>query len=745
MPCDETPELMPLPIHLAHRLVERQAQLRKSGKLKWLRPDAKSQVTIQYVDGKPKEIDTVVLSTQHHPEIEHKALSEAVIEEIIKPVLPKELIGKNINYLVNPTGRFVVGGPQGDCGLTGRKIIVDTYGGAAPHGGGAFSGKDPSKVDRSAAYAARYVAKNIVAAGLADALPGAGVVRHRRGQAHQHHGHHLRHRQSLGREDRGAGREALRPAPEGHRADARPAAPDLPEDRGLRPLRPQRADVHLGKNGQGRGAARRCRSCKEHKVDMNAVTCRIDRSKTVTTTIADLALADWGRKEMNIAETEMPGLMAIREEFAKTQPLKGARITGSLHMTIQTAVLIETLQALGAQVRWASCNVFSTQDHAAAAIAVRGTPVFAYKGESLDDYWDYTHRIFEWPDAGGYSNMILDDGGDATLLLHLGTRAETDCQRARQAGQRGRDLAVQLASRPSSRRDPKWYSTRLKQIKGVSEETTTGVHRLYQMHKEGKLAFPAINVNDSVTKSKFDNLYGCRESLVDGIKRATDVMIAGKVAVVCGYGDVGKGSAQALRALSAQVWVTEIDPICALQAAMEGYRVVTMDDAADTGRHLRDHHRQLPRDHARAHEGDEEQRHRLQHRPLRQRDRCRGAEAVQVGEHQAAGRSRDLPGRQAHHPAGRRPPGEPGLRHRPSFVRDELVVREPDAGADRAVREPGQVPDRRVRAAEAPRREGGAPAAGHAQREADQADRPAGEVHRRVSTDGPYKTDHYRY
>jgi len=302
--------------------------------------------------------------------------------------------------------------------------------------------------------------------------------------------------------------------------------------------------------------------------------------------IADLALAEWGRKELNIAEVEMPGLMAIRAEYARTQPLKGARITGSLHMTIQTAVLIETLQALGAQVRWASCNVFSTQDHAAAAIAVRGTPVFAFKGESLEDYWDFTHRIFEWPDAPGggkqYSNMILDDGGDATLLLHLGTRAETDASVIAKPGSE-EETALFKSIKATLARDPKWYSTRLKEIKGVSEETTTGVHRLYQMHKEGKLAFPAINVNDSVTKSKFDNLYGCRESLVDGIKRATDVMIAGKVAIVCGYGDVGKGSAQALRALSAQVWVTEIDPICALQAAMEGYRVVTMDEVASQG------------------------------------------------------------------------------------------------------------------------------------------------------------------
>jgi adenosylhomocysteinase len=297
--------------------------------------------------------------------------------------------------------------------------------------------------------------------------------------------------------------------------------------------------------------------------------------------IADISLADWGRKEMNIAEGEMPGLMAIRREYEATQPLRGARITGSLHMTIQTAVLIETLQALGAQVRWASCNVFSTQDHAAAAIAARGTPVFAHKGESLDEYWDFTHRIFEWPDAG-YSNMILDDGGDATLLLHLGTRAESDISVLAKPGSE-EEVSLFNSIKAKLKTDPKWYSVRLKQIKGVSEETTTGVHRLYQMHKEGKLAFPAINVNDSVTKSKFDNLYGCRESLLDGIKRATDVMIAGKVAVVCGYGDVGKGSAQALRSLSAQVWVTEIDPICALQAAMEGYRVVTMEDAASLG------------------------------------------------------------------------------------------------------------------------------------------------------------------
>ena len=302
-------------------------------------------------------------------------------------------------------------------------------------------------------------------------------------------------------------------------------------------------------------------------------------SATANYIIADIGLADWGRKEIRIAETEMPGLMAIRKECAAAQPLKGARISGSLHMTIQTAVLIETLTALGAEVRWASCNIFSTQDHAAAAIAAEGIPVFAVKGETITDYWNYTHKIFEWDD-GGYSNMILDDGGDATLLLHLGTKAESDLSVLDKP--ESEEEEVLFASiRTHLQEDPHWYSKRLAHIKGVSEETTTGVHRLYQMAAKGELKIPAINVNDSVTKSKFDNLYGCRESLVDGIKRATDVMVAGKIAVVCGYGDVGKGCAQALRALSAQVWVTEVDPICALQAAMEGYRVVTMEWAAD--------------------------------------------------------------------------------------------------------------------------------------------------------------------
>jgi adenosylhomocysteinase len=313
---------------------------------------------------------------------------------------------------------------------------------------------------------------------------------------------------------------------------------------------------------------------------MNA---RLNTPVNTDCVIADIGLADWGRKEIKIAETEMPGLMAIRKEFAAAQPLKGARVTGSLHMTIQTAVLIETLQALGAQVRWASCNIYSTQDHAASAIAASGTPVFAVKGENLTEYWDYTHRIFDFGAKGTEGegpNMILDDGGDATLLMHLGKRAETDASLLNNPGSE-EETCLFAAIKAKLAEDSTWYSRKSAQIIGVTEETTTGVHRLNEMSAKGELMFRAINVNDSVTKSKFDNLYGCRESLVDGIKRATDVMIAGKVAVVAGYGDVGKGSAQALRALSAQVWVTEIDPINALQAAMEGYKIVTMDYAAD--------------------------------------------------------------------------------------------------------------------------------------------------------------------
>jgi adenosylhomocysteinase len=295
--------------------------------------------------------------------------------------------------------------------------------------------------------------------------------------------------------------------------------------------------------------------------------------------VADIGLAEWGRKEIAIAETEMPGLMATRAEFGVSEPLKGARIAGSLHMTIQTAVLIETLKALGADVRWASCNIYSTQDHAAAAIAAVGTPVFAIKGESLEDYWEYTHRIFDWSD-GGTPNLILDDGGDATLLIHLGLRAETGDTAFLEKPTNEEEEVLFAAIKKKLKSNPGWYERNAATLKGVTEETTTGVHRLYQMQKEGKLLFPAINVNDSVTKSKFDNLYGCRESLVDGIRRGTDVMMAGKVAMVAGFGDVGKGSAASLRNAGCRVMVSEIDPICALQAAMEGYEVTTMEDAA---------------------------------------------------------------------------------------------------------------------------------------------------------------------
>ena len=357
--------------------------------------------------------------------------------------------------------------------------------------------------------------------------------------------------------------------------------------------------------------------------------------------IADINLAAWGRKEIAIAETEMPGLMAIREEFAKTQPLKGARITGSLHMTIQTAVLIETLKALGAEVRWASCNIFSTQDHAAAAIAAGGMPVFAVKGETLAEYWDYTHRIFEWAD-GGYSNMILDDGGDATLLLHLGARAEKDASLISKPGSE-EETCLFASIKAKLAIDPTWYSKRLAAIKGVTEETTTGVHRLYQMHERGELKFPGINVNDSVTKSKFDNLYGCRESLVDGIKRATDVMIAGKVAVIAGYGDVGKGSCTShARAVRASVGHRNRPD---LRAAGRDGRLPRRDHGIRRrqGRHLRHRHRQLPRHHPRPHGEDEKPGHRVQHRPLRQRDRRRFAGKIPVGRNQAASRPRHLP------------------------------------------------------------------------------------------------------
>jgi adenosylhomocysteinase len=447
--------------------------------------------------------------------------------------------------------------------------------------------------------------------------------------------------------------------------------------------------------------------------------------------VADIGLADWGRKEIAIAETEMPGLMALRAKHGKDKPLQGARIAGSLHMTIQTAVLIETLVELGADVRWASCNIYSTQDHAAAAIAKAGVPVYAFKGETLDEYWEFTHRILEWGD-GGVPNMILDDGGDATLAVTLGARAEQDPSLlSSPSSEEEVSLFKALKRRIDAR--PGWYGKAQQAIRGVTEETTTGVHRLYQMEKEGRLPFPAINVNDSVTKSKFDNLYGCRESLVDGIKRATDVMIAGKVALIAGYGDVGKGCAQSLRGLGATVWVTEIDPICALQASMEGYRVVTMDEAADkadifvtaTGNYhviTREHMARMKNQAIVCNIGHFDNEIDVA-----------GLKQLRVGEHQAAGRPRHLPGRQAHHPPRRGPPREPGLRPRAPELRHVGQLHQPGAGPDRAARQHRPVREQGLRVAQAPRRGSRAPAPRADRREAHDAAAGPGEVHRRGS------------
>jgi adenosylhomocysteinase len=446
--------------------------------------------------------------------------------------------------------------------------------------------------------------------------------------------------------------------------------------------------------------------------------------------VKDIGLADWGRKELDMAETEMPGLMSIRKEYGPKKPLKGARIAGSLHMTIQTGVLIETLKALGADVRWASCNIYSTQDHAAAAIAKAGTPVFAIKGESLEEYWDYTHKIFEWAD-GGEPNMILDDGGDATLLVHLGARAEKDPSLVANPTNEEEEVLYKAILKTNKER-PGWYAKLGASIRGVTEETTTGVHRLYNMAKEGKLLWPAINVNDSVTKSKFDNLYGCRESLVDGIRRGTDVMMSGKVAMVAGFGDVGKGSAASLRQAGCRVMVSEVDPICALQAAMEGYEVVTMEDAAPKADIFVTATGNVDVHHARAHEGDEASRHRLQHRPLRLRDPDRLPQELQVAQREAAGRRGRVPGRQAHHRPVGRPPGEPGQCHGSSELRDVGLLLQPDAGPDRAVDQPRQVREAGLHAAEVPRREGRGAPPREGRRQADQAAPRPGQIHRRA-------------
>ena len=429
--------------------------------------------------------------------------------------------------------------------------------------------------------------------------------------------------------------------------------------------------------------------------------------------VADIELAEFGRKEIALAEVEMPGLMQTREEFAAQQPLKGARITGSLHMTVQTAVLIETLIALGAEVRWASCNIFSTQDHAAAAIAAAGIPVFAWKGETLEEYWWCTEQALLWPDGEG-PNMILDDGGDATLLVHKGVEFEKAGAVPDPASADSEEFRVVLETlQRSLESDPQRWTQIAAGIKGVTEETTTGVHRLYQLAETGDLLFPAINVNDSVTKSKFDNLYGCRHSLIDGINRATDVMIGGKVAVICGYGDVGKGCAESLRGQGARVIVTEIDPICALQAAMEGYEVRTLEDVVETADIFITATGNKDIITAEPHGADEAQRDRRQHRPLRQRDRRRRARSVagRADQHQAAGRRVALPRRPLDHPPLRGPPAQPRQRDRAPELRDVELVHQPGDRADRALR-----PARRVHgqgghgAAQAPRREGRAAA-----------------------------------
>ena len=449
--------------------------------------------------------------------------------------------------------------------------------------------------------------------------------------------------------------------------------------------------------------------------------------------VKDISLAEFGRKEISLAETEMPGLMATREEYGPKQPLKGARIAGSLHMTIQTAVLIETLAALGADIRWVSCNIYSTQDHAAAAIAAAGIPVFAVKGESLTEYWDYTAKLFDWH-GGGTPNMILDDGGDATMLVHHGLRAENgDVKFLDKPESEEEEVFFALIKKLLKEKPKGWFAEIAKNIKGVSEETTTGVHRLYDMEKEGKLLFPAINVNDSVTKSKFDNLYGCRESLVDGIRRGTDVMMSGKVAMVAGFGDVGKGSAASLRQAGCRVMVSEVDPICALQAAMEGYEVVTMEDAAPradifvtaTGNKdiITIEHMRAMKDRAIVcnigHFDNEIQIARLKQ--------------PEVEQHQAAGRRDRVPRQAPHHPAVGRPPGEPRQRHGPSELRDVGVVHQPDAGADRAVRQQQgrQVREEGLRAAEVAGREGRAAASRQDRRQADQAAPGPGRLYRR--------------
>jgi len=565
---NETEELMPMTQVIANRLCKKLTEVRKSGLLPWLRPDGKSQVTFEYRNNCgemiPLRIHTVLISTQHSEGVSLLKVQTDVKRYVIDEVLPQELVDENTNFYINPTGRFVTGGPKGDAGLTGRKIIVDTYGGWGAHGGGAFSGKDPTKVDRSAAYACRWIAKSLVNAGLA-----------KRVLVQVSYAIGISEPLSIHVDSFGTGSVSDYNLLDiiTHNFDLRPGA-IIKELDLLKPIYFKTAAYgHFGRINLPWE--------KPKKLLIPGLISGKNESK-----VKDIRLAIYGNKEIKLAEEEMPGLMELRNKYGNSKPLAGRKITGSLHMTIQTAVLIETLAELGADIRWCSCNIYSTQDHAAAAIAKNETAVvFAWKNETLEEYWECTYRALFWPDGSG-PDLIVDDGSDATMLIHQGVKYEQLFRKhgilpeINNADSKEEGVFLSLISK-SIQSDQYKFTKISENIIGVSEETTTGVHRLLDLAKKNSLLFPAINVNDCVTKSKFDNLYGCRHSCVDGIMRATDVMIAGKIAVVCGYGDVGKGSAKSMRSAGATVYVTEIDPICALQACMEGYQVVTIEDMAD--------------------------------------------------------------------------------------------------------------------------------------------------------------------
>ena len=564
---DETAELMPMTHVLASELCRQLTKVRKNGTLAWLRPDGKSQVSLEYRKANgamiPQRVHTVLISTQHSEQVTLEEVRRGVREEVIDKILPLNLVDSKTIYYINPAGPFVIGGPRGDAGLTGRKIIVDTYGGWGAHGGGAFSGKDPTKVDRSGAYACRWIAKSLVSAGLA-----------KRVLVQVSYAIGLSEPLSVFVDSFGTGTvsdfELLDVIK--NNFDLRPGV-ILKELDLRRPIYYKTAAYgHFGRPGFSWEVPKR-------------LVVRREENRSL---VKDLNLADFGNKEIALAEIEMPGLMALRDKYKHTQPFKGKKITGSLHMTIQTAVLIETLACLGADVRWCSCNIYSTQDHAAAAIARNKTAtVFAWKNETLEEYWDCTFKALFWPDGSG-PDLIVDDGSDATMLIHKGVHFEklfdaTKTLPDPQTAECEEELCFLTLLRKSLLDDSGRFTRISKRILGVSEETTTGVHRLLELAKTGELLFPAINVNDCVTKSKFDNLYGCKHSCLDGIMRATDVMIAGKIAVVCGFGDVGKGSAKSVRSAGAIVYITEIDPICALQACMDGYQVVRLEEVLERG------------------------------------------------------------------------------------------------------------------------------------------------------------------